>query len=56
VMLITLTQSWVRRKRWEHKSLANELAKVLGGQSQGTPAKGKVSANQFLKMAGVQIQ
>lgn len=57
-MLVSLTKSWIRRKQWEQKTLANELAKVLGGRSGGggNPKNRKVSANQFLAMTGVTIQ
>lgn len=57
IMLVSLTKSWIRRKLWEQKTLANELAKVLGGRSGGgNPKNRKVSANQFLAMTGVTIQ
>lgn len=65
-LLLVLSRSYMRRKRWESKVLAEGFGALVGGGSVGDYSSGrgrytgrvkkKVRAGEFLKMTGVKIQ
>ncbi len=53
-----LLHSWTRRKRFEARLLANEVARLFAGSGAGRPANrsaGWVSPDEMLDLLGVKL-
>lgn len=52
-----LLQSWVRRKRFEARILANEVGRLLGTSPRPSPGRGGgwVSPDEMLNILGVKL-